>query len=218
MNLKEIIECLKVSEKYDDIDRYKGDIAEKIPAVRIMFNFDQQNRAHQYNLWEHSVHTVLNLPRDIDDDMLYLAALLHDIGKPDCQCEGKRQDDKNKHYYGHPLKSKQIVENEIIPLLENKGEYLSPKNKKRLMYYVEYHDDRVSLSVEHLKRHLKLATIDEFKRLMLLECADAKAHVMLPVIEKRIHICEQWLGDYGNQIFRKTKIKIRNEVRKHERI
>lgn len=32
------------------------------------------------------------------DDMLYLAALLHDIGKPDCQVVGKREDDVNMHY------------------------------------------------------------------------------------------------------------------------
>ena len=34
--------------------------------------------------------------------MLYLAALLHDIGKPDCPCRGTKPEDTNMRYYGHP--------------------------------------------------------------------------------------------------------------------
>ena len=41
---------------------------------RIMIDYDQQNWTHQYDLWQHSLHTVLGVPRGIDDDMLYLAA------------------------------------------------------------------------------------------------------------------------------------------------
>lgn len=32
---------------------------------------------------------------------------------------------------------------------------------------------------------------------MHLQIADAKAHVLLPVIQERIRICEQWSGAYG---------------------
>ena len=46
-----------------------------------MFDYDQMNKAHQYDLWMHCIHTVLEIPKNIDDDMLYLSALLHDIGK-----------------------------------------------------------------------------------------------------------------------------------------
>lgn len=32
---------------------------------------------------------------------------------------------------------------------------------------------------------------------MHLQIADAKAHVLIPIVEKRIEICEQLAGQYG---------------------
>ena len=111
-----------------------------------MINFDQKNQAHQYDLWIHSLHTVINLPRNMEDDMLYLAALLHDIGKPDSVCVSNRPNDPNIHYYGHPQRSLEIVRDIVIPELDNKGFVISCMDVKRLLYYVAYHDDRVSVS------------------------------------------------------------------------
>lgn len=190
MKFTELINLLKTVEKVEEIDQHREQIAELIPKVRIMFDYNQKNMAHQYDLWIHCLHTVVNLPRDIDDDMLYLAAMLHDIGKPDCQVKGKKEDDVNMHYYGHPQRSMEIVRDEVIPELIEKGTYLSKNDQKRLIYYVEYHDDRVSLRIKHQNRHLKMVTREEFKNLMLLEVADAKAHVLIPAIEERIRICE----------------------------
>ena len=172
-------------------------IIDYIPQSAIMIGYDQCNHAHQYDLWSHCLHTVLNLPRNLDDDMLYLAALLHDIGKPDRRSEGKREGDTNAHYYGHPLRSMEIVRDEVIPSLLAKGVALTADEQRRLLYYVEYHDDRVSLRPKHLHRHLEMVSLTEFQNLMLLQVADAKAHVMLPIIEERIRICQTWAGDYA---------------------
>ena len=133
--------------------------------------------------------------------MLYLAALLHDIGKPDCQCSGKREDDPNKHYYGHPVRSMEIVRDSVFPELTAMGVCLTADECRRLLYYVEYHDDRVSLRQQHLQRHLQRASLEEFKKLMQLQVADAKAHIMLPVIEERIRICDTWAGSYADEMY-----------------
>jgi len=45
-------------------------------------------------------------------------------------------------------------------------------------------------------------SFEEFQKLMLLEVADAKAHVMLPIIEERVEICSQWAGEYGRVAIR----------------
>lgn len=197
-----ILNLLKTAKTYDDIDNAREKIVKCFPTVEIMFGYYQQNIYHPYNLWEHCVQTVLNLPKNINDDMAYLAALFHDIGKPYCQCDGKNNADTNKHYYGHPQKSFEIVRDEIIPYIEKHNYNFSSKEKERLLYYVKFHDDRVSSNPKHLKRHLSLASFEEFQKLMLLQIADAKAHAIFPVIEKRIQICSQWVGDYGKEVYK----------------
>ena len=177
-----LVDLLKSANSVDEIDKYKEEIAELIPSVRGMFDFDQQNHAHQYDLWFHSLHTVVNLPKGIDDDMLYLAALLHDIGKPEAQCS--KEGDPNKHYYGHAEVSERIV-------CEECEGYLCFEDLERLLYYVRYHDDRVSLKLKHTRRHLKIVSFGEFRNLMLLEVADAKAHILEPAIQNRIDICQK---------------------------
>ena len=201
MRFERLLELLVTATDMDELDGKREEFTHCIPYLSVMVDYDQRNHAHQYDLWHHCLHTVINLPRNIDDSMLYLGALLHDIGKPDCQCRGKRLDDPNMHYYGHPLQSMKIVRDKVIPLLAEKGAHFSLEECRRLLYYVEYHDDRVSLRPKHLRRHLQIATLGEFKKLMQLQVADAKAHIMLPVIEERIRICGTWTGNYVDEIY-----------------
>lgn len=206
MNLADLITILRESDSAADIDRHRPDIVRLIPKVKIMLDFNQQNYAHQYDLWEHCLQTVVGLPKDIDDDMVFLAAMLHDIGKPDCQTYDTRDGKVNMHYYGHPQKSMEIVKDAIIPELLSKGESLRDDDQRRLIYYVEYHDDRVSLRMKHLRRHLNMGvSLQEFQNLMRLQVADAKAHVLIPVVQQRIEICGKLAGEYGEELYRKIK-------------
>lgn len=203
MRYEELILLLKKSEHVEEIDKHREEIRKLIPQIGIMFDFDQKNAAHPFDLWMHSLHTVINLPDDVEDDMLYLAALLHDIGKPSCQVAGTKEGDTNMHYYGHPDKSAEIVEREIVPILNKEREQISQEEQRRLFYYVKYHDDHVSLRLKHLRRHLKIASLIEFQNLMKLEVADAKAHVQIPIIKQRVEICEQLSGQYANELYEK---------------
>lgn len=206
MNLADLITILRESDSAADIDRHRPDIVQLIPKVKIMLDFNQQNYAHQYDLWEHCLQTVAGLSKDIDDDMVFLAAMLHDIGKPDCQTYDTRDGKVNMHYYGHPQRSKEIVKDAIIPELLSKGESLRDDDQRRLIYYVEYHDDRVSLRMKHLRRHLNMGvSLQEFQNLMRLQVADAKAHVLIPVVRQRIEICGKLAGEYGEELYRKIK-------------
>ncbi len=206
MNLADLITILRESDSAADIDRHRADIIQLIPKVKIMLDFNQQNYAHQYDLWEHCLQTVAGLSKDIDDDMVFLAAMLHDIGKPDCQTYDTRDGKVNMHYYGHPQRSMEIVKDAIIPELLSKGESLRDDEQRRLIYYVEYHDDRVSLRMKHLRRHLNMGvSLQEFQNLMRLQVADAKAHVLIPVVQQRIEICGKLAGEYGEELYRKIK-------------
>ena len=192
MDYYELIYLLKTSANVQEIEAYRDEIVKVIPTVSVMFGYAQQHEAHQYDLWNHSLHTVIELPKGIEDDMLYLAALLHDIGKPDCQCKSKRADDMNMHYYGHPMRSVEIIKDDVLPNLNRQGVFLAEEDIKRLLYYVEYHDYRMSMREKHLNKHLKMVSVEVFKRLMLLQIADAKAHVQLPAVLERIRVCETW--------------------------
>lgn len=134
MERKELIQILRTARSFDDVDQARDRIAEIIPAIRIMFEYDQKNHAHQYDLWEHCVQTVINLPESVEDDMVFLAALLHDIGKPVCQQPGRHSEDPNMHYYGHPRKSMEIVKEQVLPYLYGLGIQLSEAEEYRLLY------------------------------------------------------------------------------------
>lgn len=203
MTLRELIQLLRRATDVSEIDKYRDEIVALIPETKIMVNFNQQNYAHQYDLWEHSLKTVVGLPKDIEDDMVYLAALVHDIGKPDCQIYDERDGKVNMHYYGHPIRSMEITRDQIIPGLIENGEKLTEGEQRRLLYYVEYHDDRVSLRMKHLRRHLKLGvSVSEFQNLMKLQVADAKAHVLIPIVQQRIEVCEKLSGEYAEELYR----------------
>ena len=203
MDLKQLIGILRNALDIEEVDKFRDEIIGLIPETKRMIDFNQQNYAHQYDLWEHSLQTVVGLPKDIEDDMVYLAALLHDIGKPDCQIYDERNGKINMHYYGHPARSMEITRDEIIPGLIARGEKLTEDEQRRLLYYVEYHDDRVSLRMKHLRRHLKLgASVSEFQTLMKLQVADAKAHILIPIVQQRIEICEKLSGEYAEELYR----------------
>ncbi len=111
---------------------------------------------------------------------------------------------ENHHYYGHAKRGRQIVEEEIVPDLSGTGEPLSQDEVRRLLFYVECHDDRMSLKVKSLRKYLKAGfCLEEFQTLMKLEVADAKAHRFLPIVADRIEVCEKLAGDYAIELYQK---------------
>ena len=197
MDYHDLLQLLKTAVSIEELDRHHKDILNWFPCCGVMVEYDQNNRAHQYDLWHHSLHTVLNLPRWIQDDMLFLAALLHDVGKPDRRTEyGIKNPDA--HYYGHPERSAEIVEQEVIPTLQKKDIVLTDEEKQRLLYYVRYHDDWIRLSGSHLQKHLERVPLPVFRRLLHLQIADAEAHVQLPFIEAHIRTCKIYLAITGD--------------------
>ncbi len=75
--------------------RYRALFAEVVPELAPMFDFDQRNPHHQYDVWEHTLHTLEHVPPRAD---LRLTMLLHDCGKPERFSVDFRGDG---HFYGH---------------------------------------------------------------------------------------------------------------------
>lgn len=171
------------------LDSTREVLAFFFPPITGIFGYDQNHRAHQYDLWYHTLHTLANLPRNLKDPMVYFAALLHDIGKVRCRTYSKNAADTNAHYPGHSEKSVEIVRNEVLPNLRSKDVYLSDEQEERLLRYIEFHDSVIGLEQAPILTEMRRLRPDEYVNLLHLQIADAKAHVMCPAVERRIQTC-----------------------------
>ncbi|MBQ1442182.1 MAG: HD domain-containing protein [Clostridia bacterium] len=127
---------------------YNDVIAVIIPPISALFGFEQHNPHHDSDVWEHTVRVVEASPPDA---ALRLAALLHDVGKPQCFT---LDESGIGHFYGHAVKSGEIArgifadnistdrktQERVLLLVENHGEELIPERRtvrRRLAKYGE---------------------------------------------------------------------------------
>jgi len=139
---------------------YRDVLAVVIPELTPMFDFDQQNRHHIYDVWEHTVLTLETLPKLPE---LRWAALFHDIGKPisftkDACGEG--------HYYGHAEEGYQIA-GEVTRRLK-----FDNATRDRVLLLVKYHDTTVGTDEKRVKQMLGRFGEDFVRQLLKLKRAD----------------------------------------------
>lgn len=84
---------------------YKEILFKIIPELRNLDGFAQDTPYHIYDVWTHTVKVIASIENTPE---LRVAALLHDIAKPDCH----KKDEKGiDHFKGHPeLSAKKAVE------------------------------------------------------------------------------------------------------------
>ena len=58
---EEVIKLLRFSKTAEDINIKREELAAWMPAIRVMFDYDQNSQYHPYDLWMHCVHTVLGI-------------------------------------------------------------------------------------------------------------------------------------------------------------
>jgi tRNA nucleotidyltransferase (CCA-adding enzyme) len=75
-----------------------------LPELWLQVGYDQNSPYHELKLWEHTIATVAQAPKDVD---LRWAALLHDVGKPFVRTENKRG---YSNYIMHDLVGSYIAE------------------------------------------------------------------------------------------------------------
>jgi tRNA nucleotidyltransferase (CCA-adding enzyme) len=91
--------------------RDTGLLAHLIPEFMPCIDFDQKNPHHHLTLDEHMFWTVQYAPHASLETKL--AALLHDIGKPETQSFGQ---DGTAHYYLHELRGAELVRQILLRL------------------------------------------------------------------------------------------------------
>lgn len=143
---------------------YNDVISKIIPQLAPCIGFDQNNRFHQYTVYEHIVRAVENYPGQ--DLVTKLTLLLHDIGKPQCYTE----DEKGGHFRGHGVVSRDIAEQVLTDLR------FDNKTKQQVAELVLYHDSTIAPTEKAVKRWLNKIGEEQFLRLLDVKIADIFAH------------------------------------------
>lgn len=119
-------------------------------SIADMYEYNQDNPHHCYDLLTHSLKTVSYISQlEINQkkkDYLLIAALFHDVGKPKCAF----YKNGTKHFYGHALKSRDIAEEILKDLGFNNDEILL------ICFYIAHHDDFISLHDVNKESVLKI--------------------------------------------------------------
>lgn len=152
--------------------------AQCLPELRPTFGFDQRNRNHCYDVWEHTVWAVENIA---PDPVLRLAMLFHDVGKPACFAVDAAGEG---HCNGHSTVSACIAA-EALTRLRCDGATL-----RDVTALVEAHDQIRHFTRKTTCRLLSRMGIVQTRRLLQVMEADIKAQAPATVGGKMEQLLE----------------------------
>ena len=131
------------------------------PELAPMVGFGQRNPHHCYDLWEHTLHALDAVP---PEESLRFAALLHDVGKPDCF---SLDEDGVGHFYGHAARSAALADAMLVRL--RAGNAL----REEVTELIRRHDTPLPGCPEAtLRRLLRRLGEERLRRLIALQRAD----------------------------------------------
>jgi len=135
-----------------------------LPELHNCVNFSQHNAHHKYDVFGHLTHTAANVP---SDPVLRLAAIFHDIGKPNTftlDAEGVG------HFYGHDVASTNMAD-VILKRLKVDNDTIS-----KVSILIRHHMSRFPKVREvTVKRLMERVGIYNLDNLMALQRADILA-------------------------------------------
>lgn len=172
----------KIIEEYFEIFKVL------VPPLKAMKGFKQNNPYHYLDVLEHTFKVLDNVPNDLS---LRLAALFHDIGKPNTY----QEKDGIDHFYGHYHESVIIT----LPILQE----LKYDNKTidEVINLIEYHDLELSCA-KTIKKLLNKIDVPLFMKLLDLKAADIKGQS--PKYLNRLDDIEK-IRNYVNEILKKNE-------------
>lgn len=130
------------------------------PELLAMVGFDQRNRHHCYDVWEHSLHALAAVP---GDPVLRCTMLLHDVGKPACfTLDGQGVG----HFYGHPAVSRELADR-MLRRLKCAAEF-----RETVVRLVEWHDRDIPRTDKSIRRALRRLGEEDLRRLILVKRGD----------------------------------------------
>ncbi len=148
---------------FDVIMKYPEILDRAVPGVFAMKDYCQHNPYHVYTLLEHTARVVQGVPAV---PYMRLAALMHDLGKPDC-----RTVDENGiwHFHSHPERSCEIAA-KALERLRCDG-----ATRDKVLDLVRYHDLRFKTDEKMVLRWLGRLGADTMRDIFDIQQADISA-------------------------------------------
>lgn len=179
MKRLKLFEIILSDNPVDSIKENEEFMFRLIPELETCKNFEQHNEWHVYDVYEHILHVIENVP---SDRVLRLTALFHDLGKPKTFTM-----DENGigHFRGHWVESQKIFD-------EFSKKYNLDKNESKLISnLIFYHDaNPLNFSEEDFITFIKTFTKEEIELLYIIKRADllaqnSKYHYLLNEYDKQ---------------------------------
>lgn len=168
-----------------------------IPELEPCMHFEQHNKYHHQDVYNHILSVVDNCKTDKFE--VKLAALLHDIGKPQTyvtDAEGWG------HFYGHAKVSRDIAETVIDERLS-----LTAREKDLVLALVEHHDMEVHVTEKCARRMLNKFDRDFLSDFCILRQADRDDHVNLDPNRPLVNLNE-FIAAVDEEIKKNTAVKV----------
>lgn len=141
---------------------YRDIIETVFPELSIMFDYDQHNHHHCWDLWDHTIRVIAAVKPDRNTRY---AALLHDLGKPAAQTEDVNGE---YHFRGHQNISMQLTDAFLKRL------HFSNHDRQEIDLLIVYHDTPL-VTKRTIKKILSECDLETYKKLVDLKHADNQA-------------------------------------------
>lgn len=143
-----------------DLLRFAPVIAGAIPELGAQVGFDQRTPHHAYDIYTHTAHVVENTPRELT---LRWAALLHDVGKPQCFT---LDENGQGHFKGHAGVGAELAD-AILRRLK-----APTALREEVVQLIGQHMTRMEPDRKFLRRRLSRLGPETMNQLLLLQQAD----------------------------------------------
>ncbi len=143
-----------------------------LPEFDKAMETEQNNPHHMYTVGEHLLHCVKDIRAD---KPLRIAALLHDIGKPDTKTT---DEDGVDHFYGHVELSEEMAA-KILKRLKFDNDTITKVRK-----YIRFHDYQIAPTPKVVRRAMNKIGVEYFAQVMEIKQADMQAQSLYQREEK----------------------------------
>lgn len=144
----------------DVLRKYAQVLCVPLPEISPMIGFDQRNKHHCFDVWQHTIAVVENSPPTPTGRW---SALLHDVGKPGCF---SLDAGGTGHFYGHVSAGEDIA-NTVMRRLK-----FDNATRDRIMILLAHHDTPVPAEHKAVKRYLNRFGGEALMQLLQLFRAD----------------------------------------------